>query len=53
MAKRLTRDTVTQNGFWVSVVAGAAAALTVALGQPSLAGKRGRPSAAPLSQPAE
>ncbi|MGV6874807.1 MFS transporter [Pseudochelatococcus sp. B33] len=40
-----------QNGFWVSVVAGAATVLTVAVGQRSLAGERA--DAARLPQPAE
>lgn len=40
-----------QNGFWVSVAAGAAAALTVGLGQRSLSGER--PAKNHLQQPAE
>jgi MFS family permease len=42
-----------QNGFWVSVVAGAATVATVALGQGSLAGGRAEPEGNPLPQPAE
>ncbi|MEO3432226.1 MFS transporter [Inquilinus sp. CAU 1745] len=40
-----------QNGFWVSVAAGAAAVLTVGLGQRSLSGERAARN--PLPQPAE
>jgi MFS family permease len=42
-----------QNGFWVSVVAGLAAALTIALGQRTLAGEDCDGSVCPLVQPAE
>lgn len=42
-----------QNGFWVSVVAGTVALLTVLLGQKTLAGERYTASPAPLPQPAE
>jgi MFS family permease len=42
-----------QNGFWVSVAAGLATVLTVALGQGSLAGDRAEPEARPIPQPAE
>ncbi|MDX0455065.1 MFS transporter [Sinorhizobium medicae] len=40
-----------QNGFWVSVAAGAATVVTVAAGQRSLAGSKAMPAAVPL--PAE
>jgi MFS family permease len=40
------------NGFWVSVIAGAAAFLTILLGQRTLSG-RGQPTPAGLAQPAE
>jgi MFS family permease len=42
-----------QNGFWVSVVAGTVALLTVLLGQKSLAGERTRSLSATVPQPAE
>jgi MFS family permease len=42
-----------QNGFWVSVIAGAISLLTVLLGQRTLAGERRRASAAALPQAAE
>lgn len=42
-----------QNGFWVSVAAGAATVLTVVLGQTSLAGERRRGPSGALAQPAE
>lgn len=42
-----------QNGFWVSVAAGAATVLTVALGQRSLSGERAETGAGRLSVPAE
>jgi MFS family permease len=42
-----------QNGFWVSVAAGLAAALTIALGQRTLAGEDCDGSVCPLVQPAE
>ena len=44
-----------QNGFWVSVAAGTAATITVALGQKSLGGDRAESAVAvaPLAQPAE
>lgn len=42
-----------QNGFWVSVAAGAAATITVALGQKSLGGSRTGSAVEPLAQPAE
>jgi hypothetical protein len=42
-----------QNGFWVSVVAGAATVLTVSLGQRSLAGDRASSAAGLTARPAE
>jgi MFS family permease len=42
-----------QNGFWVSVVAGASSLLTVLLGQKTLAGRRDRSLSGALPQPAE
>jgi MFS family permease len=42
-----------QNGFWVSVIAGAASLLTVLLGQKSLAGERRSAAPGALAQPAE
>lgn len=42
-----------QNGFWVSVAAGVATVVTVALGQRSLDGERAEPAVSHLSQPAE
>jgi MFS family permease len=42
-----------QNGFWVSVAAGTAATITVALGQKSLSGGGAESAVAPLAQPAE
>ncbi len=42
-----------QNGFWVSVVAGASSLLTVLLGQKTLAGRRDVPLAGAVPQPAE
>lgn len=42
-----------QNGFWVSVIAGIAAMVTVALGQKSLGGGRTEVALEPLAQPAE
>lgn len=42
-----------QNGFWVSVAAGAATVLTVALGQRSLSGERPEARLSHLPQPAE
>jgi MFS family permease len=42
-----------QNGFWVSVAAGAATVLTVALGQRSLSGERTEVRLSHLPQPAE
>ena len=42
-----------QNGFWVSVMAGTVALLTVLLGQGSLAGERTRSLSAAMPQPAE
>ena len=41
------------NGFWVSIVAGALALLTVLLGRKSLAGLRSPESASIVPQPAE
>ena len=42
-----------QNGFWVSVAAGFAATVTVALGQKTLSGGRSETVPEPLAQPAE
>ena len=42
-----------RNGFWVSVIAGFSALLTVLLGQKSLARERAMTSPVPLAQPAE
>lgn len=42
-----------QNGFWVSVIAGIAAMVTVAAGQKSLSGGRTEVALEPLAQPAE
>ncbi len=42
-----------QNGFWVSVVSGAVALLTVLLGQESLGGQKEKPLSAAVPQPAE
>jgi len=42
-----------QNGFWVSIAAGAATVVTIALGQPTLAGERAAHSSGELPQPAE
>jgi MFS family permease len=42
-----------QNGFWVSVAAGFAATVTVALGQKTLSGGRSETVPEPLTQPAE
>lgn len=42
-----------QNGFWVSVIAGIAAMVTIALGQKSLGGGRTEVALEPLAQPAE
>ncbi|WOS65260.1 MFS transporter [Sinorhizobium fredii] len=42
-----------ENGFWVSVIAGAATVVTIALGQRSLAGTTIECPAGPLAQPAE
>ena len=42
-----------QNGFWVSVVAGAVSLVTVLIGQRTLAGQTDRPLPAVVAQPAE
>jgi MFS family permease len=42
-----------QNGFWVSIVSGAIALVTVLAGQKTLAGRRNETSAEPVPQPAE
>ncbi|MFD2265030.1 MFS transporter [Lacibacterium aquatile] len=42
-----------QNGFWVSVIASVAAALTIALGQGTLADKTEAEAPEPVAQPAE